>query len=247
MSGTPPHPVLPAYYRSERERRPFVTSLFDGTARYYDLVCGLGSLGSGQLYRRWVLRRAGLRPGMRLLDVGTGTGLVARAAAQILGDSRAVVGLDPSAGMLQQARLRLPGPLVQGLAEALPFAGDRFDALSMGYALRHVADLGVAFTEFRRVLRPGGRLLILEITPPRSRLGRRLLEGYLGRLLPRATRLGTGSARAEMLVRYYWDTIAECVPPETILETLSGSGFVEVERRVYGGLLSEYFARKPAP
>ncbi len=247
MGPTPPHPVLPAYYPSEHERRPFVTALFDGAARHYDLVCGLGSLGSGRFYRRWVLRRAGLRPGMRLLDVATGTGLVARAAARILGDPRAVVGLDPSAGMLRQARRRLAGPLVQGLAEALPFARGRFDVLSMGYALRHVADLGVAFAEFRRVLRPGGRLLILEITPPRSPLGRRLLEGYLGRLLPRAIRLGTGSARAEMLVRYYWDTIAGCVPPEAILQALSGSGFVEVERRVYGGVLSEYLARKPAP
>ena len=94
-----------------------------------------------------------------------GTGLVAREAAAILGGTGGVVGLDLSEGMLAEARRSLGVTLVQARAEALPFADASFDFVSMGYALRHVADLARLFAEYRRVLRPGGRLLVLEIAP----------------------------------------------------------------------------------
>jgi demethylmenaquinone methyltransferase/2-methoxy-6-polyprenyl-1,4-benzoquinol methylase len=242
-----PHPVLRQYYRSEGERPSFVRTLFDRTAAHYDRVCGLGSLGSGRFYRRWVLVRSGLRAGMKLLDVATGTGLVARAATRILREPGAVVGLDPSRGMLREARKTLTIPLVQGTVEELPFESDRFDFLSMGYALRHVADLGVAFRECLRVLRPGGRVLILEITSPRSPAGQRFFRAYFARILPRMTRIGTGSVEAELLMKYHWDTIAACVPPDTILDVMRASGFVDVERSVRGAFLSEYRGRKPTP
>jgi demethylmenaquinone methyltransferase/2-methoxy-6-polyprenyl-1,4-benzoquinol methylase len=245
-SRAAPHPVLTKYYASERERRPFVDALFDSAAEHYDWVCTLMSFGSGQYYRRIVLVQSGLRAGMRLLDVATGTGLVARAAGQVLPQRGAVIGLDPSGGMLREARRTLSIPLVQGTVEELPFADAHFDFLSMGYALRHMADLGVAFRECRRVLRPGGRVLILEITPPGSAFARRVFRVYFEKVLPRIARLTTGSAKAELLMKYYWDTIAQCVPPDTILSMLRSSGFVGVERRVRGGLLSEYVGLKPA-
>lgn len=243
---TSPHPVLPEYYRDETDRRPFVTSLFDGSATYYDRVCQLISLGSGQWYRRWALGRAGLRPGMRLLDVATGTGLVARAAARILGGPRAVVGLDPSAGMLREARKRLGARFAQGRVEELPFGSARFDFITIGYALRHAADLEVACRECFRVLVPGGRLLILEITRSRSRLVRWLLRWYFTRVLPLIAARGARGAGPGVLMRYYCDTIEHCVPPDTILDVLRRSGFVAVERRVLGGCLSEYLATKPS-
>ena len=240
-----PHPVLTRYYRRDEDRRAFVISLFDATAGRYDALCRLMSLGSGRWYRRRALEGLELSSGMTLLDVATGTGLVARAAAEALGDPRAVVGLDPSAGMLREARKTFAGPLVQGQVEALPFASARFDALTIGYALRHAADLDVAFRECRRVLKPGGRLLLLEISRPPARFRRWLIRGYLTRVLPALMRLTTRNPDVGRLARYYWDTIAACVAPELILDALRQGGFVQVERRVFGGFLSEYTARTP--
>ena len=241
-----PHPVLRAYYDADEKRQAFVIALFDGAARHYDRVCGLMSFGSGAWYRRRALERVGLRPGMRLLDVATGTGLVARAAAHILGNPQAVVGVDPSAGMLREAKRRLSSPVVQGRIEELPFGPGRFDVLSIGYALRHAADLEVAFRECQRVLKPGGRLLVLEISRAPARAPRAMLRFYLTIVLPLLMRLGTRDRHAQVLTRYYWDTIETCVPPETVVEVLRQSGFAHVKRTVFGGLLSEYTAVKAA-
>jgi demethylmenaquinone methyltransferase/2-methoxy-6-polyprenyl-1,4-benzoquinol methylase len=244
-TSTPPHPVLNRYYGSERDRASFVTTLFDGAARHYDWVGHFLAFGSGPFYRRRTLALAGLRPSMKLLDVATGTGQVARAAARILGDPRGVVGLDPSTGMLREARRVHAGPLVQGRAEEIPLRDDVFDMLSMGFALRHVATLETAFAEYRRVLKPGGRLLLLEVSRPRSAVIRWAIRVYFQQVLPLIIRIGTGSEDARLLMKYYWDTIDECVPAATILAALRQTGFVEVQYRVVGGCLSEYVARKP--
>jgi len=240
-----PHPVLKKYYERESDRRPFVNALFDNAAEHYDFVCGLGSLGSGRRYRRWVLQQSGLRAGMKFLDVATGTGMIAQGATRILGKPGAVVGLDPSVGMLREARKIVRVPLVQGTVEELPFPDGHFDFLCMGYALRHVADLGVAFRECLRVLKPGGRVLILEITLPRSSFRQRFFRIYFESVLPRITRLSTGSAKAELLMKYYWDTIDQCVPPDGVLSALRAAGFASEKRFVQGGVFSEYTASSP--
>jgi len=223
--ATRPHPPLPAYYAAAEERARFVRELFDRTAAHYDRINWLLSLGSGASYRRRALRGAGLRSGARVLDVAVGTGLLAREAVRITGNPALVTGIDISANMLAEARRLLGIPLIQGGAEALPIADRSVDFLSMGYALRHVSDLEAAFGEFRRVLRPGGTVLLLEITRPIRRVPHALGRLYLGRLVPLLSRIATSNVATETLMRYYWETIESCIPPEIIGRVLTQSGF----------------------
>ena len=164
-----PHAPLRNYYKNEGERRTWVRGLFDRTAQDYDRLEAILGLGMGSRYRRRALRDAGLKPGMVVLDIGTGTGLLARAAAAIVGDPAYVTGVDPSGAMLDHARVPVGLHLVVGSAEAIPAANASADFVCMGYALRHIDDLAGAFTEFYRVVRPGGRLCVLEITAPQGR------------------------------------------------------------------------------
>jgi demethylmenaquinone methyltransferase/2-methoxy-6-polyprenyl-1,4-benzoquinol methylase len=245
VSGIAPHPHLTEYYGGESQRRGFVADIFDQTAHSYDWIDRVMSLGSGVRYRRDALRRAGLIPGQRLLDVAIGTGLVARAANDILGDGEHITGVDLSMGMLVEARKTLPVALVQGVAERLPIADACTDFITMGYALRHVANLESTFREYLRVLKPGGTLLILELTPPSNSLAYRLTRFYLHSVVPLIARLGPGGADSKKLMEYFWDTIDQCVPPATILEALSGSGFASPRRDLSHHVFSEYVAKKP--
>ena len=179
-----PHPLLAKHYVTLDERPGYVQALFDDAAQQYERINRFFALGTGGWYRRRALQRAHLHRGMRLLDVAVGTGLVARAALHVTENHVEVIGLDVSQGMLKETRRKLAIPLIQGNAEQMPIADASVDFVTMGYALRHVVDLSCAFQEFRRVLRPGGTLLLLEITPPRGRVGRGLAEWYLGRVVP---------------------------------------------------------------
>src|SRR5262245_14718597 len=178
---------------------------------------------------------------MRVLDIATGTGLVAREARSIVGPSGSVVGLDPSAGMLEQAG-NLDIPLIRALGERLPIADASFDFVSMGYALRHVADLGALFSELRRVLKPGGTACILEITRPKSDFVAVPLRVFMTGVVPAVASLIRGNDHARDLMRFYWDTIEACVPPESVLQALSGAGFAKVGRVVNLGMFSDYTA-----
>jgi demethylmenaquinone methyltransferase/2-methoxy-6-polyprenyl-1,4-benzoquinol methylase len=244
--GQPPLPAKTHYWRRDEDRQQVVNDLFARSANYYDRACSIMSFGSGQRYRRDALERSGLRAGMRVLDVGTGTGLLAREIARITGSPASVVGLDPSHAMMMAGRALTGVPLVQGLGEALPFASGHFDFLTMGYALRHVADLDQTFDEYRRVLKPGGRILLLEITRPASAFGNAAARMYFGGAVPLMTRLWTGSQSATDLMRFYWHTIAECVPPDVVLASLQRVGLAAPARHVVYGIFSEYSAVRPA-
>ena len=243
----PPHPPLLAYYQHETERRAWVLNLFDRTAGDYDRIERIMALGSGSWYRRRALQRSGLRSGMRVFDIGTGTGLVAREAARIVGDPSRVLGIDPSAGMVRNARVPAGLQLLPGSAECIPAADAAADFLCMGYALRHISDLSLAFREFHRVLRPGGSLCVLELTQPERAYSRALLRLYLRGLMPLAARLVARHADMPELMRYYWDTIEACTSPASILAAISAAGFTDVHRHVELGIFSEYCARKPQP
>ncbi|HZR68828.1 MAG TPA: class I SAM-dependent methyltransferase [Burkholderiales bacterium] len=241
-AGLRPHAELPEYYGTPEARREFLGAIFDTAAPDYGRIESVLGLGSGSWYRRGALVRAGLAPGMRVLDVAVGTGLVAREAKRIVGPSGIVVGVDPSLGMMAAGDGLAGVPLVQGRAEALPFADASFDFVSLGFALRHVDDVATTFREFRRVLRPGGQLVMLEITRPRSRAGRALLAFYMRGLVPLVSRALARRRETERLFRYYWDTIEACVPPATVLEALAAHGFSDPQRKVQLGIFSEYRA-----
>ena len=241
-----PHQPLTDYYADEPERHRFVRRIFDETAADYDRIERVLAFGSGPRYRGGALQRARLRAGAQVLDVGIGTGLVAREALKIIGPEGRLTGVDPSPGMMGQ--VQLPGvELLTGRAEALPCADASFDFVSMGYALRHLSDLSAAFAEFHRVLRPGGRLLVLEITRPQGRLATLALKTYMRAVVPTIARVVARRRDTSKLWRYYWDTIEACVPPDAVIAALREAGFRRVRRYVELGIFSEYTAFKPLP
>ncbi|WP_300449212.1 class I SAM-dependent methyltransferase [Accumulibacter sp.] len=241
-----PHPPLTEYYAGESRRRDWLRTVFDNSAIDYDRVERLLALGSGSWYRRRALLRAGLAPGMRVIDVGVGTGLVAYQAARIVGAASLVTGVDPSPGMLGRARLPAGVRLIEGRAEALPLPDACADFLSMGYALRHVGDLAAAFDEFRRVLKPGGIVCLLEITRPATRWGQRLLKSYMRGVVPALAWCVARHADTPRLMRYYWDTVEHCVPPERVICALERAGFADARRHVEAAIFSEYLAHRSA-
>src|SRR5262245_55335774 len=130
--GVPPHPLLREYYGVDASRQGFLNNLFDRTAARYRAIDQATTYGSGLRYRRWALSEPGLRPGMRVLDVGCGPGLMTQCAQRLVGPTGYVIGLDPSFGMLREAPKGPSWTLIQGVGEELPFADDSFDFLSMG-------------------------------------------------------------------------------------------------------------------
>lgn len=247
-----PHPTLDGYYADDASRPRWVRGLFDETAVDYDGVAAWLAFGSGPWYRRHVLTLAGLRPGMTVLDVAAGTGQVTRAAAAIVGEGGTVYAVEPSRGMLTEARCVLPPRvmLVQGEAEALPLPDATVDFVSMGYAVRHVSDLVRAFTEYNRVLRPGGTVIIMEIGPARGRLAKAALGFWISKGVPALHALfGRGKGRhrrALALMGYYRDTLDNCVAPEVIEGALRQAGFTDVKCLLSLRLFREYTGRKPA-
>jgi demethylmenaquinone methyltransferase/2-methoxy-6-polyprenyl-1,4-benzoquinol methylase len=241
----PPHSPLTNYYGEDAERERYVADLFNKTAKHYNTVEKLFGNG-GLLYRRLALRRAGLRPGMKVLDVAMGTAAVGRGAAKIVGKQGLVVGVDPSPGMLAEAAKVFKGPRVRGYGQALPIKSEHFDFVTMGIALRHVSDLRAAFSEYLRVLKPGGRVWLLEGHVPRSAIGQRVTRFMWKRLIPGMTLVATGSREAKELMDYYWDTVEKAVPPEKITGVLREVGFEDVRAQVtMPGAFIEYSGRRP--
>ncbi|MDA3934921.1 MAG: class I SAM-dependent methyltransferase [Gammaproteobacteria bacterium] len=239
-----PHPVLKKYYPDVSSRRQRVDEMFDASARYYDRINTMMSFGSGRLYRAWALKRHGLGANMQLLDVGCGTGVLALIAQQKAGADGNVIALDPSIGMLRQARSNGVDNIINGLCEAMPFPAQQFDMLTIGYALRHLDDLNAAFVECHRVLDHGGKLLLLELSKPKNKLGSFFLRIYMRIIIPIVTRVFSRSRHAQLLMRYTWDTIDNCVDPEIILAVLQQAGFERTKHDVILGIFSEYSAIK---
>ena len=204
-----------------------VQSMFDRIAPVYDAMNRLMTAGLDQKWRR-VAVEAVVRPGDRVLDACCGTGDLAVAAARAGGK---VTGVDFSKPMLERARLKAPEiEWVEGDALALPFADDSFDAATVGFGVRNLADLELGLRELRRVLRPGGRLAILEITRPQGLLApfyRLWFDGVIpvaGKVLP------GGSAYT-----YLPASVRRFPDPQGLAKAMDEAGFGDIRWRLFAG------------
>lgn len=213
--------------------------MFDRIAPRYDLLNRLLSLGSDLSWRRRALELARLGPSGRALDVGTGTGDFALALLAQAPPSASVTGIDISTGMLAIAARRARHAAVGdryarmvASVEALPFPDDTFDRATAGFVIRNVGDIPKGLREIRRVLRPGGRAVVLDLHTPRDPLLRRLYRGYTF-LSPRlAAALGSDPDAYRYLPR----SIEAFYDPDRLAGLLRDAGFTRVrfERLTFG-------------
>jgi demethylmenaquinone methyltransferase/2-methoxy-6-polyprenyl-1,4-benzoquinol methylase len=205
-----------------------VEGMFASLAQRYDLLNSLLSQGQDRRWRRRAAQLTRAQPGDRVLDVCSGTGALAALLRRRVGASGQVMGVDLTEAMLEVARTRVPGvSFVVGDACALPFPDQSFDAATMAFGLRNIGDRQRALDELARVLRPGGRAVILEFSQVHPLL-RPAYQWYSRRLIPVIARVVMGRDSA---YRYLTDSIAAFASPELVTSWLKQAGLDPV--RVY--------------
>jgi demethylmenaquinone methyltransferase/2-methoxy-6-polyprenyl-1,4-benzoquinol methylase len=232
-----------AYLQGE-ERARYVQAMFARIAGRYDLMNRLMTLGQDLRWRRYVIRQAQLLPGSRLLDIATGTGDIAYEGHQQVAGLQAVGG-DFTIEMMQVGK-RIPGrEAIRWVAAdtlALPFPDDYFDAVTSGFLMRNVIDVPGALREQRRVTRPGGRVVILESSPPKDNLLRPFIRIHLNTIIPTLGRLVAGQADA---YRYLPDSTQHFQGPEELARRMEDCGLTNVSYRLFMfGTIAVHVAEK---
>jgi demethylmenaquinone methyltransferase/2-methoxy-6-polyprenyl-1,4-benzoquinol methylase len=226
---------------ADKARR--VRAVFDSVAGRYDVMNDLMSLGVHRVWKQFALSQTGLRPGQAALDVAGGTGDLAAGLAEQVGAGGLVVLSDINAAMLAIGRDRL---LDRGLmhnvrcslanAESLPFADGSFDCVTIGFGLRNVTDKVAALASMHRVLKPGGRLLVLEFSHPPARGLQALYDVYSFSVLPW---LGRRVAGDESSYRYLAESIRRFPDQETLRAMMIDAGFDECRyHNLSGGIVA---------
>jgi len=207
--------------------------MFDQIAPRYDTANRLFSLDRDRAWRRRAARLTRLQPGQTVLDLCTGTGKLAHELVPLVRPGGRVIGIDFSPGMLERARASEPEvEFRQGDVTRLSEADASVDALTIGFGLRNLVSRDAALREMRRVLRPGGRLVILEFAPATGPL-LAAYRFYLGRVMPAVAALF--SAKESSAYRYLAETVAGFPQPAALAHDLEGLGFeVNVERMTLG-------------
>ncbi len=226
QAGAPPLPT-------GAEKVAAVDAMFDAIAPGYDVTNRVISLGLDVRWRRRTVRSLGLDRGGLVLDLACGTGDL---CLELGRHGLVPIGADRSAGMLVAARSRAGAPLVRGDALALPLRAGSLDGLVCGFALRNFAALVPMLAECARVLRPGGRLALLEVDAPSRPLLRLGHQIWFGRVVPFiggvvAARSGAPRDRATAAYRYLPASVAYLPPAPELLALISDAGFTSVERQ----------------
>jgi demethylmenaquinone methyltransferase/2-methoxy-6-polyprenyl-1,4-benzoquinol methylase len=227
----------------ETEKPGLVAGVFHSVASRYDLMNDLMSAGIHRIWKRLTVELSGVRPGQRVLDVAGGTGDLAARFARAVGPEGRVVLSDINDSMLRTGRDKL---LDTGIcanvdfcladAESLPFADDSFDCATIGFGLRNVTHKERALESMLRVLRPGGRLLVLEFSRPTSELLGRLYDAYSFGVLPRLGKIVTGD---EESYRYLAESIRVHPDQETLREMMEDAGFIRCDyHNMTGGVVA---------
>ncbi|MDR7235247.1 demethylmenaquinone methyltransferase/2-methoxy-6-polyprenyl-1,4-benzoquinol methylase [Agrococcus sp. BE272] len=229
--------------RADMQKDPDqVAGMFDATAKRYDLLNSLLSGGNDRLWRIHMQRAVAPKPGERILDVAAGTGA---SSAPMAKAGALVTALDISHGMLEEGRRRHPDiEFVQGSAEELPFDGDTFDAVTISFGLRNVQQPRAALSEFHRVLKPGGRLVVCEFSQPPVNVVRKSYELYLRTVLPGLAKAASSNPEA---YRYLVESIASWPDQQALSQWIRTAGFIRVaHRNLTLGVVALHRGRKPS-
>ena len=217
------------------EKQKLVGRVFTSVAAKYDLMNDLMSLGVHRIWKRWFVETSGVRNGDRVLDLAGGTGDIAALLLARVGSSGSVVLGDINAAMLRAGRDRLlDRGLVRNLeyaqlnAEALPFPDAAFDAVTIAFGLRNVTDKALALREMQRVLKPGGRALVLEFSAVKSEWLKPLYEFHSFQVLPR---LGEFIANDSESYRYLAESIRKHPDQATLKAMMEAAGFGQIDVR----------------
>jgi demethylmenaquinone methyltransferase/2-methoxy-6-polyprenyl-1,4-benzoquinol methylase len=215
---------------AENEKARRVAGVFDSVAERYDLMNDLMSGGMHRLWKRFTIDQSGVRPGQKVLDIAGGTGDLARAFQERVGPTGTVLLTDINASMLARGRDRMldEGRVIEVVrcdAERLPFPDCTFDCVSVAFGLRNMTHQDLALAEMYRVLRPGGRLLVLEFSKVWSPLDP-LYRLYTMQLLPAMGKLVANDSAS---YRYLAESIAKHPDQETLRQLMIDAGFERVE------------------
>ena len=232
---------------AEKEQR--VSEVFRSVASRYDIMNDVMSLGSHRLIKRFTIELSALRPGHKVLDLAGGTGDFSIRFSSIVGDDGQVVLADINAAMLRVGRDRIIDKglsnnveFAQVNAECLPFADNTFDCVCIAYGLRNITDKDAALTSMQRVLKPGGRVLILEFSTPKHPLLGKAYDAYSS-LWPIAGKLVTGDADS---YRYLVESIRMHPDQETLIAMMEQAGLEKCKyRNVMNGICAIHIGFKP--
>jgi demethylmenaquinone methyltransferase / 2-methoxy-6-polyprenyl-1,4-benzoquinol methylase len=233
----------PTMTRADLDKNPReVATMFDGVAPRYDLTNAVLSLGQDHRWRKRTREALQLQPGQRVLDLAAGTGV---STIELARSGATAIACDFSVGMLLAGKARKGRahvPFVAGDALHLPFADASFDAATISFGLRNVADVPLALRELARVVRPGGRLAICEFSQPVWAPFRVLYLNYLMRLLPAIARRVSSNPDAYV---YLAETIRAWPPQAALARTLAECGWTRVRwRNLSFGIVALHLAER---